>query len=49
NQWKQIKSDSNAPAAREGHSAVLYNGCMWLFGGWHDNGWYSDTYTLGPL
>jgi N-acetylneuraminic acid mutarotase len=49
NQWKQIKLSTNTPAAREGHSAVLYKNSMWLFGGWHDNGWYNDVYTLGPV
>ena len=49
NQWQQIKSDSTTPTARGGHSAVLYNGFMWLFGGWHDQGWYNDLYTLGPV
>ena len=49
NQWQEIKSDSMIPAACEGHSAVFYNGCTWLFGGWDDHGWYKDLYTLGPL
>jgi N-acetylneuraminic acid mutarotase len=49
NQWQQIASTKNFPAAREGHSAVFYNESMWLFGGWHENGWYNDIYTLGPL
>ena len=49
NQWKQVKSSSATPTAREGHSAVLYQDSMWLFGGWHDQGWYNDIYTLGPL
>jgi N-acetylneuraminic acid mutarotase len=49
NKWQQVKSTKNTPAPREGHSAVLYNGYMWLFGGWHDNGWYNDIYSLGPL
>ena len=48
-QWKPLKLKTNVPAAREGHSAVLYEGQMWLFGGWHDNGWYNDVFTLGPL
>jgi N-acetylneuraminic acid mutarotase len=49
NKWQQLKLNKNIPASRKGHSAVLYNGYMWLFGGWHDNGWYNDIYTLGPF
>ncbi|CAF0997869.1 unnamed protein product [Adineta ricciae] len=49
NQWKQLKLKPNVPAPREGHSAVLCDGKMWIFGGWHDNGWYNDVHTLGPL
>lgn len=47
--WQQLKFTENVPTPREAHSAIMHNGYMWLFGGWHDHGWYNDLYTLGPL
>jgi hypothetical protein len=35
NQWQSIEAskDSSVPQARAGHSAVIYNGQMYVFGG----------------
>lgn len=45
NKWKQLTS---APNPRMGHSAVVMNGLMYVFGGTRGAGYYNDLYVYDP-
>ncbi|CAK9103053.1 unnamed protein product, partial [Durusdinium trenchii] len=45
--WKQLKPKGHPPTPRNGHSAILWNQVMILFGGLDGGGrWLSDTFHL---
>ena len=45
-EWTQLIT-SNKPSARHGHTSILYNGKMVMFGGYvQGDGWKNDAWTL---
>ena len=35
--WSQPKVEGRIPGARDGHSACIINGCMYIFGGYEES------------
>ena len=35
--WRQLEVTGLAPCRRDCHTVVLYDGCMYVFGGWSDD------------
>lgn len=46
NQWVRLQTTGQKPTARENNGAVLYKGCMYVFGGCDGLSWLNDFYAL---
>jgi len=42
--WKKIEGEGTQPLNRFGHSAVIYNHYMYIFGGWNGHDTMDDIY-----
>ncbi|KAK9367673.1 hypothetical protein V1509DRAFT_625899 [Lipomyces kononenkoae] len=48
--WELIKPASDVvPATRTNHSAVVFNGKLYVFGGTNSSGSYNDTWCFDPI
>jgi len=46
NRWTQLVCQGNPPAPRSGHSAFAKDGCLFIFGGWNNDGQFNDFFML---
>ena len=44
--WTEVTTSATKPSARYGHSSVLYNEHMVMFGGYNGSSRYNDVWTL---
>eukprot|EP00944_MAST-04C_sp_MAST-4C-sp1_P003281 g3281.t1 len=44
--WNELETTGTKPSARHGHSSILYNGQMVMFGGWDGSNNYNGAWTL---
>lgn len=48
-EWKQIVTNGDIPLPRTSHSAVIYNNCMYVFGGYSGEIYLNDFYEYNFL
>lgn len=49
--WHSIQANGNPPIARSGTQAVMYNGCVYIFGGYtkKDGDYFNDVYRFNTI